>query len=186
MNNPYIHAFNRFCVKSRAGGQALSIMSDKRFELVKKYGYAIPNVKAIRTIAAHSPIIEIGPGRGYWTWLLRQAGARVVAFDTYQGKGWRKFRHHQWTQIRRGGPERVLEYPNHSLFLCWPYVDNMALDSVRNYTGEYVFYVGEDEGGCTANDEFFAYMENHFVLKELVNIPQYGGIDDYLFVFKRK
>lgn len=38
---------------------------------------------AIRAVAALSPLIEIGAGRGHWQRALSEAGAAVVAFDKW-------------------------------------------------------------------------------------------------------
>jgi hypothetical protein len=44
-------------------------------------GFVGPNQPALDSIAALSPIIEVGAGTGYWAALLRHAGADVVAYD---------------------------------------------------------------------------------------------------------
>lgn len=37
------------------------------------FGFAVPNRRALETIAHNSPILEIGAGSGYWSWELQQA-----------------------------------------------------------------------------------------------------------------
>jgi hypothetical protein len=53
----------------------------ERDELVHLYSWAIPNEDALRAIAAHGPILEVGAGNGYWAQLLTERGVDVLAFD---------------------------------------------------------------------------------------------------------
>jgi hypothetical protein len=159
-----------------------------RDELIPKYSFAIPNEEAIKEIASlHVPIIEIGAGTGYWASLLNAQGVDIICFDTFQGKyshgDWRN----RWFKVEKGGVEKVRENPDRALFLCWPdYNTNTANDCLKNYTSEFVIYIGEDRGGCTADNDFFDTIEKDFELYKQIEIPQWQGIHDMLYIFKRK
>lgn len=158
-----------------------------RTELIPRYSFAVPNDEAIQAIKSlNLPIIEIGAGTGYWANLIAQSGVDIICFDTYCTK----YHHGEWIncwyEVRNGGPEKIKENPNRALFLCWPdYEKAMASDCLENYTGDIVIYVGERGGGCTANDKFFAILDKDFELIKTIEIPQWWGIHDSLFIYKR-
>jgi hypothetical protein len=152
-----------------------------RKELVAKYAWAIPNEEALRTIAKHSPLLEIGGGSGYWAHLLEQMGADIVTYDS-GGLPYTQY----WKQPEKGDASTVERHPNRTLFLCWPpYQNSMGYDALCLYRGEILLYVGEEREGCTGDQKFHAYLEEHFELVKTVQIPQWAGIHDALFVMKR-
>jgi hypothetical protein len=61
----------------------------------------------------------------------------------------------------------------------------MGLNCLQNYNGSIVVYVGENGGGCNGCDDFHALLHSDFDLIETVEIPQWEGIHDCLFVYKR-
>jgi hypothetical protein len=46
-------------------------------------GFAVPCEAAIAALLAHSPLLELGAGTGYWASLLRARGADVLAVDKH-------------------------------------------------------------------------------------------------------
>jgi len=168
-----------------------------------QYAWAIPDDAAIELLVEHSPIVEIGAGRGYWASLIQAAGGEVVCYDknppdTSTENMWCPPDGHPtpfqtvarietpvFIEIHLGGPESVLGHQGRTLFLCWPPMSKMAHEAVVNYTGDTVVYVGEGPGGCTANDAFFEHMEKYFDEEEHT-IPFWEGLHDYLAVFTRK
>lgn len=163
--------------------QAIQYWMFLRHRWMDRYSYAIPNEAAIHLVAQQGPIVEIGAGKGYWAYLIEQAGADVDAYDKEQKDA-------LWFDVQEG-TEAVLEdgaYDDHALFLCWPdFRTEMAADCVANYGGDTVVYVGEGEGGCTATDEFFEQVWNdewtNIVSHE---IPKWEGVRDRLYVFRRR
>ena len=162
-----------------------------RDQYLKKYGFAIPNEHALKTIAAASPILEIGAGSGYWAHELRNAGADVVATDPATGKytihknGFWEFR---WEAVERlPANEAINIYSNRVLLTVWPDYDcEWPLKALEVYSGKNVFYIGEGDGGCTGNDAFHNYLSEHFGLVDEIGIPQFPGIHDRLFWYQRK
>jgi hypothetical protein len=164
--------------------------TEYRKPLVKKYAWAIPNEKALQTIATYEPIIEIGAGTGYWAYLLQQMGVDLIPYDIAPPKKWdnRWFgSDYQWTTIKRKGPQAVRTHPHRTLMLCWPpYDGHMAYEALSLTKATHVIYIGEGWGGCCADDTFFEYLKEHFDLKEEISIPQWDCISDSLAVYKRK
>jgi hypothetical protein len=144
------------------------------------FAWAVPTEDAIQTVSRYSTsVVEIGAGRGYWAWMMRQAGIAVAAFDA----GSFPF---TWDKVVRGDERAVLFYPDHTLFLCWPpWNSDMAYNALAWHRGDYVVYVGEWMGGC-ANQRFFTLLASTFEAIDLANIPQWCNRDDRLVIFKRR
>jgi hypothetical protein len=155
-----------------------------RRALVDKYSWAIPNEQAIDLLVRYSPIIEIGAGSGYWASLVAEAGGEIVAFDLKYDR-WNRWHTYHY-RVRYGGATKVPQYPNHTLFLCWPpYHTDMAYKTLNLYGGKYFIYVGESEGGCTGSNKFFDLLNTDYILLETVEIPQHYGLRDELFLYQR-
>ena len=159
-----------------------------RHDMVDRYGWAIPTDEAVAAIAAHGPIVEIGAGRGFWAYLLRKAGADVVADDIRPrgGSHWHPEHREPWTPVAYGGVRKAADHPDRTLFLCWPpYNRPMARGALRRYRGDTVAYVGEGPGGCTGDDAFHDALEADWSEVERVDLPQWLGIHDDLTIYRR-
>jgi len=157
---------------------------------VHRYAWAVPDDAALRIMAKHAPIVEIGAGTGYWAALLRARGVDIVAYDKDPPDGGEGHPFHAarraWTDVAVGGPEKAAEHPDRTLFLCWPpYDDPMAADCLREYRGDVVIYVGEGKHGCTADDTFHDMLAADWHLVRAHSIPQWAGVHDRLFVYRR-
>lgn len=156
----------------------------KRGDLVETYSWAIPNDDAIEYIADLSPIVEIGAGNGYWSWLLRDEGAKVHAVDISPAE-------ETWTEVEQGDTSTLDRLRgDYTLLLCWPpYGEPMARDALEAHAesgGTDVVYVGEGAGGCTGDDVFHEELERRYALMERIDIPSYVGIHDSVMHYKRK
>jgi hypothetical protein len=158
-----------------------------RQELVIKYSWAIPNNNAIQEITKYSPLVEIGAGTGYWGYLINKSGGKILCFDKYVNEN--PYGHQiQYLPVHNGA-EEVLEKLHHSinLFLCWPPYDNdMAINSLLSFKGKYLIYIGESYNGCTASDKFFEELDKYWVIIHDILIPQWDGLHDYLYIYKRR
>ncbi len=148
--------------------------------VARHFAWAVPTEEAIWAISKHTPgVVEIGAGSGYWTWLMRQAGIIVEAFDVDPPP-------FTWSEVRCGDERRVDDHPDKALFLCWPpWATGMAVDALAGYAGRQVVYVGEWMGG-NAEPHFFARLVACFECIESVEIPQWAQRDDRLMVFRRR
>lgn len=151
---------------------------DERHKLVEKYAWAIPNQEAIECIVKHSPVIELGAGTGYWAKLVKEAGGDINAYDT-KPRG--------PNVVAWYDPKELGNFDNLTLFLCWPpYATSMAFNYLSSFKGKKVIYIGEGNGGCTADDSFHELLESDFEEIEMIEIPQWYGMHDYLSVWSRK
>lgn len=113
-----------------------------RREYIRDYSWAIPSELAIKTICKYAPIVEMGAGGGYWAYLISQNGIPITALDdcseSYQKR---------WIEAKKGTPDSLKNYSDHTLFLCWPpYSSSMASNSLEEFSGKNVIYIGEEEG----------------------------------------
>lgn len=163
--------------------------SNQRNDICAEYAYAIPNEEALLEIKKYSPrgVVEVGAGGGYWAMMLRALGVNVLAFDTEPDPRDNSWVTRQWSEVCEGGSEVAARHPERTLFLCWPRLyHSMAYDALSYYVGNMVIYVGEGEGGCTANDAFHETLNNG-VWREVadIDIPQWDCINDGLWIYKR-
>lgn len=160
-----------------------------RETVVGRYAWAIPNVRAVETLVALGPLVEIGAGTGYWAYLVTQAGGDVVAYDECPPGVRVKNRWCDavtWHPVHKGGADSSAAYPDRALFLCWPpYAQPMASSCLEGFTGNTLAYVGEREGGCTGDRSFFDMLRRAWVPIERVALPQWPSIYDELVIYER-
>jgi hypothetical protein len=163
-----------------------------RDKFIAKFGFAIMSDEAGEIIARYAPILEVGAGCGYWSYELRKAGVDVVATEPHPGmkygaipEAWKP-----WIELDPiTGTDAVAKYPGRSLLVGWPSLnDPWPSDTLKafNNPGSIVIYVGEGDGGCTADDNFHNQLRDDFELIMDVAIPQFVGIHDDLTVWQRK
>lgn len=173
------------CAYEKEISESNDSYSERAF-LVRKYSWAIPNNEAISTLVKMSPLIEIGAGKGYWASLISKAGGDIIAFDIKNKNN--KYTDNQlsYFDIKYGNSTTVKKYPDRNLFLCWPpYLSTCALNTLKNFKGKFVIYVGEFFG-CTACDKFHQLLQKNFIEINRINIPQFWGIHDFVYIFERK
>lgn len=175
MLNPY---YDLFRVLEAAPEE---IRRASRKKLIWPYAWAVPSPEVIRAVAALGrDVVEIGAGTGYWAWLLGQAGCRVQAFEREVGQPPR------WVELQTGGPEVLARVQASTLLLCWPPMNEpLALDSLHAFRGDWVVYVGEGPGGCTADDAFHAELAGHWRLEQTLELPQWPGAHDRAYIYCR-
>jgi hypothetical protein len=161
----------------------------RRRSYCEGYAWAIPNQQAIDTLVEHSPLIEVGAGRGYWAALAAAQGADILAFDPTPPEREGSTRWHReagtFFNVARADLEIVRSYPDRSLFLCWPpFRSDVALKTLRSYKGQTVIYVGDD-GRDAGTPQFRAELASQFSCTRVVDIPRWPGIDDRLEVWRR-
>ena len=183
--NPYLESFRELFpdkpswehVEKLGPGKVRRIRED----FCRRYSWAIPNDHALECIAKYAPIVEMGAGAGYWAHLLQERGVDVSAFDAHS-----RVSNENRLSPAVGSWEQLEKFSHHSLFLCWPPLnDDMAAKCLEVFKGEYLIYVGEAAGGCTADDHFFEILRQSYTLKERIQIPSWPGIDDSLWVYER-
>lgn len=183
--NAYLKEF----LDAKGGVGITASLSALRTALVQKYAWAIPCDAALDAIKSlNKPILEMGAGTGYWAYLLGEMGVDVLPFDTDPPSTKRnQYRHRkEWVPIARGTPNIIAQHPDRVLMLCWPpYNNSMASDSLYHYTGDTLIFIGEYYG-CTGDDQFFAELDRHWTRLPTIQIPNWFGLNDNMFILQRK
>ena len=170
---------------------ARELLRDMRDMLVRLHAWAVPSKEAIEVAARYSPLVEVGAGTGYWAWLLKLAGADVVAYDLeppLQDADDPFAEDKPWTDVLQGSVEEALaQHPTRTLFLCWPPAgDPMAHVALSTTQADHVIYVGWPDDDVTGSYEFHQLLKERWQLVETVNIPQWPEMRDRLFVYRRR
>lgn len=157
--------------------------------LVDHYSWAIPNEAALATITRYQPIIEIGAGTGYWAAMLRARGVDVLAVDSTPVESGLNHSYtqaaHSFTDIINTDETVVMNYPDRTLFICWPPdFSPMACSALCHYTGKHFILIGESDNSGQA--ELHSRLEQQWQLVDSADIPQWGGMHDWLQVYERK
>lgn len=58
-------------------------------------------------------------------------------------------------------------------------------ETLMNYRGDTLVYIGEGGGGCTGDDLFHEILGEEWHVEDFYEIPQWYGIHDDLYVYKR-
>lgn len=174
------------------------------------YGYATPTPEALSAVAKYAPLVEMGAGTGYWSSLLQKQKVDIVAYDkcppTTDGatdgassgggrahKQERNAYHGQvppFCAIGKGGPEVLKQTTDgmaaRNLFLCYPPPhDDMALNCVRFFQGEFVIHVGEWQGD-TGDRRFEKELQLRFALVRELALPNWGNSAYHLSIWRRR
>lgn len=187
LENPYLEEFEATAPRWPVPPELRKLTMERyvlRQALVAKYAWGIPSDAAIELLLRYSPLVEMGAGTGYWAGLIRSAGGDVLAYDRYPPPD-RRNRWHAgqptWSEVQPGGVKRLRLHPDRTLFLCWPPDDEpMGIESLTAYPGRTVVFAGETGAGSDLAREL-----DRWDLVETLDIPQWEGIRDRLFVLRR-
>ena len=164
------------------------VCSKKRWEFIEHFSFAIPSEEALAAIAKLSPLVEIGAGTGFWAALLARRGVDIVCTgerDADEPYTQTVGRYHP---VKAVGDVGLAYLRDRNAFTCWPpYDDDLAYRvALRLRPGRYLAYIGESYGGCTGDDQFHEYVKDAFEMVEEIEIPQWGGLHDYLWIYKKR
>ena len=160
VGNPYLDAYRNW---TAAPGSV-----DGPDELLRAFGFVIPDPTALLLIAVHSPagVVEVGAGTGYWARLLHERDVDVVAYDVApppsSSNAWFAGRQ-PWFPVEAGDERIVARYPERTLLLVWPTRnEDWAADAAQLHLeqgGQRLVYVGEPPGGRTGDLRLHALLD---------------------------
>ena len=171
-----------------------SVMEVKAYRLRGKmrrhYSYAIPNEAAINLLVEESPIVEIGAGSGYWAMLVEEEGGEIVCFDKYPNGDNEYVTNFFSTDIMEGDENAVKDYPDHTLFMCWPNDFNSeegwsdkALENYLDAGGEKLALISEGKYGAAGSDRLFEMIQSEMYEEKMIRIPQFPRLHDRLELY---
>jgi hypothetical protein len=165
-----------------------------RKEWARLYSWSVPDPDSIAFVVKNSngAILDPMAGSGYWEYVLMQSGVDCVAFDRHPPQSssgdnqWHEgVEQHVRVRQREAAESAAMCEPERTLFLSWPPMDSGAYEAVKAYRGNRVIYIGEGNGGCTADENFFTLIETSWKQTALHKIAQWSGIHDFITVFDR-
>lgn len=124
----------------------------------------------------------MGAGSGYWASLVQQAGGIIQPWDN---RGAHYEQH--YTKVHWGSTGVIPGYSKKwTLLLCWPwYQSAMAYWSLRNFRGNQLIYIGEQDG-CTGDAQFSRLLDRRWKRVLEQPIPVWWGMHDWLMVYERR
>lgn len=161
-----------------------------RGEFATTYSWSIPSPGDIAWIAGlldGRGVVEVGAGTGYWAWQLAQAGVDVVAYEPNE-PGDNKFvsKAEPYVPLLRDDASAAGRHPDRALLLSWPnYDEPWAAQALATYRGDLLIYVGESDGGCCADDQFFELRRDWTEIGDSPHHRTWYGINCYLTAFGR-
>jgi hypothetical protein len=180
----YLAIFNALPAEVRNVNETCEFMgapSQVQIEHGNRYSWAVPTPEAVEAIAEYAvPVVDFGAGSGYWSMLLHQAGVDVVAYDDWS---WGKPK--LWFPVKDGGVEALSNHHDRAMLLVWPPAESsMAINALRAWDGDLLFYVGEilRVNGTPA---FFGALSREWHLERRVDLPNWRGKVDELYVLRR-
>ena len=161
-----------------------------REAVIKKYGFAILTQDIVNRLRPYQSILEVGAGLGYWAYECQKVNIDYIATDKYTPKNNDYFLIDtpRWADIEVTSARRAIsKYPDRTLLICWPDYDcDWAFSTLVTYTNKYFIYVGENCGGCCANDKFFNELDKNWIEIEDLGLKSFDCIHDNAIVYKRK
>lgn len=127
---------------------------------IHEYGFVVVSRELLDTLAsllADKRCLEVGAGSGFLSHFLSQRGVDIQASDLggtcASNYGLSKV----WQRDHEGNSLSLLPGAFDAVVLCWPpYNGSFGTDVLQAMApGQLLFFEGEDQGGCTADDAFF-------------------------------
>jgi hypothetical protein len=191
--NPYLREVMELLDSLRrdGGSDIAASLLERRTALVSKYAFSIPTISALEIIAAHSPLVEIGAGTGYWAMCLTELGADIAACDTRvpgEGSPWDPFSGNPWHDdtwfpVDEGDETTAALHHDRTLLLCWPPPENpMAFNALSAYLragGRRLIFVGSV---LSSGDAAFHRLRSSMTFTSRVQIPGWPFIEEILSV----
>ena len=154
---------------------------------IEKYGSAIPPDFAewieLLDAIGDNRILSINSGLGFWEFLLEQSGKSVISTDI-------------------SPPENpyTFVYPLDAVSAVQNFTDvdcllsiwsdcsrsnDYVLDALSIFKGKYFIMVGEGKYGCTATEELFDVLDEHWVLQHSIKHQNFYSVYSKITVYAR-
>lgn len=159
---------------------------DARRRYEAEHGNCRATPQAIQTVAALSPLVEIGASRGHWQRALSSAGATIVSFDKWVGGANLPAHMAPVGKVLPGDERAIRLHRDKTLLLVYPPPGDMALLCLREYQGDVFVYVGEGRGGANGCDELFDVLDADWEAVSVLELDPFQQCFERLFVLRRK
>jgi len=161
----------------------------KQVRLLFGWGFPLESGwECIFRVCSHRYCLEVGAGSGFLGSIILHNSQPRLYIATDIGDPAYKYQTYYLPVESKSHSVALQENPSAEvLILSWPpYATSMAYESVRDFKGTYLVYLGEGKGGCTGNHDFFCELETHWIQKETHRNLNWSGTHDSTFVYERK
>lgn len=204
LHNPYWDAVKDHVAESRLFGPGLQVQRwdlrgdrlefesyPQREDLTKQYSWTITDPDSIEFVkqwSGQTGLIDPMAGTGYWSYILRQEGVDIVAYDKYPGSNpWHQANDLHVPVRKLAAVSSIPKHPDRTLLLAWPpYDDNAGNRALTTYRGETVIYMGESWGGCTGNDAMHRRLDREWHEVDEHLPVTWEGLHDRITVYQRR
>lgn len=153
-----------------------------RDEAIKRGMWAIVTQSWVTNMADwidNRSVLEVMSGRGWLAKALSEQGVTITATDDFS---WKINGHKPvFNVIKQNAWEAAKQSQDDLLLMSWPpYDDNTATRVIEAWGPDRpIIYIGEGEGGCNADDEFFRLFKSDLRQPDLW-LPRWPHIHDYI------
>lgn len=191
-----------YCEQLEWGGSGWKPVSDTSVlqENVPEY---MPTDEAIETIAEYGPVLEVGAGSGYWSYVLSEAGVDVIATDLsppdvvvddlpagyYDAVGTDEFQfisversesesyQRMWDTVHIADHSCVQSYSSHSILFCHPEGFEWTEEVLDMcHFGQELVLVAEWYPGADATPMFFKRLAENWELVETFPVYDWASM----------
>lgn len=139
--------------------------------------------KELATWIGKKKVLEIMAGAGWLAKALSDCGVEIIATDDFSWVG----QQHQaplaaiYPVKQMDAIQAVREIKADILLISWPPYTCSTINRVCEIWGSQnpIIYIGEDDGGCNAPEEFFTCFE---IIDDSLSIPSWPCIHDRIFI----
>lgn len=154
-----------------------------REKFVKTHSWAIPTREVVDAIRVKlkelkvNTILDVGCGKALWPALINQYGCfNVTAFDVEKIDA-------PYMEVTNTYPMAEFD----CLLYVWPdYAEPWAYNELFCRTPKVVVYVGEERGGCTADDNFYELLRTDYTRVHHSYLPNWPSIHDTVNIYCRR
>jgi hypothetical protein len=199
-HNPALHVYNKYLEWTDDGWSESCVTQPLRTcqeYILTDYG--------IQTVGNYSPIVEVGAGNGYLSYVLNANGVSSVATDVNA-----KLDEYQqdsrprtdiviedgdvivvdtvWTDVKcMSASEAVSRHRERSVLMCHPPASSRWPEEVlqKLESGDVFIFIGEWGLGCDATPSFFRQLIEEFSLIETFSVYSYTTSSAWGYVFQK-
>jgi hypothetical protein len=165
------------------------------------FGWSVPNQRSLDALIkfiGSDKVLEVGGGRGLWSALLQRSGvdATCTSYSTIHEHKPISDDTRTWTDVILMDAETAIKTfsDRNCLFMSWPYY---YITAIEYFKGDKIVVIGEGPGGATddisqvypAFDDYTEIVnpdDGGFEQVGTIDIPQWPGIHDKMFLYARK
>ena len=135
-------------------------------------------------------VVELAAGCGWLSWWIKKYGFENV--KTIDNMTWAD--EQNWNVLPIVNKEDAVQFVKNNkgielYILSWPYTDELAKNIWdAMYPNQYLLYIGEEIGGCTANDKFFKKTNKYRVKYQKIeeHFKSFYGLHDHPILLKKR